>query len=110
MKHFLSALFTLLAGLGIAPHAQADPVSDFYGSHTVRLIVATPAGGPYDNHARLLARHLSEHIPGHPTIVVENLAGATGMLAANYVYNIAPQDGTVLANLHNMLPLIKALG
>ena len=110
MKRILLALLTLLAGLGSAARAQADAISDFYGSHTVRLIVATPAGGPYDNHARLLARHLSDHIPGHPTIVVENLAGATGMLAANYVYNIAPQDGTVLANLHNMLPLIKALG
>ncbi len=110
MKRILWALLTLLAGLGAAPSAEADAISDFYGSHTVRLIVATPAGGPYDNHARLLARHLSDHIPGHPTIVVENLAGATGMLAANYVYNIAPQDGTVLANLHNMLPLIKALG
>ena len=55
-----------------------------------------------------MARHLGDHIPGHPTIVVEKLAGATGMLAANYVYNIAPQDGSVLANLHNMLPLIKA--
>ncbi len=110
MKHALSALRTMLAGLALALPAQADAISDFYGSHTIRLIVATPAGGPYDNHARLLARHLSGHIPGHPTIVVENLAGATGMLAANYVYNIAPQDGTVLANLHNMLPLIKALG
>jgi tripartite-type tricarboxylate transporter receptor subunit TctC len=110
MKHALSALLMMLAGLGRAAPAQADAISDFYGSHTVRLIVATPAGGPYDNHARLLARHLSDHIPGHPTIVVENLSGATGMLAANYVYNIAPQDGTVLANLHNMLPLIKALG
>jgi tripartite-type tricarboxylate transporter receptor subunit TctC len=110
MKRALLASLTMLAPLGLAPLAQADAISDFYGSHTIRLIVATPAGGPYDNHARLLARHLSDHIPGHPTIVVENLAGATGMLAANYVYNIAPQDGTVLANLHNMLPLIKALG
>ena len=98
------------AGFGLAPRARADAISDFYSRHTIRLIVATPAGGPYDDHARLLARHLSDHIPGHPTIVVENLAGATGMLAANYVYNIAPQDGTVLVNLHNMLPLIKALG
>jgi tripartite-type tricarboxylate transporter receptor subunit TctC len=104
------ALLTMLLWLGLAPPAQADDVSDFYRGRTIRLIVATPAGGPYDNHARLLARHLADHIPGHPTIVVENLPGATGMLAANYVYNIAPQDGTVLANLHNMLPLIKALG
>jgi len=110
MKHALLGFLTLLAGLGLVPAAEADAVSDFYSGRTVRLIVATPAGGPYDNHARLLARHLSDHIPGHPTIVVENLAGATGMLAANYVYNIAPQDGSVLANLHNMLPLIKALG
>jgi tripartite-type tricarboxylate transporter receptor subunit TctC len=109
MKHALLGFLTLLAGLGLVPAAEADAVSDFYSGRTVRLIVATPAGGPYDNHARLLARHLSDHIPGHPTIVVENLAGATGMLAANYVYNIAPQDGSVLANLHNMLPLIKAL-
>ena len=111
MRHgFVPLLVSMLAWLGAAPTAQADAVSDFYSGRTVRLIVATPAGGPYDNHARLLARHLGDHIPGHPTIVVENLAGATGMLAANYIYNIAPQDGSVLANLHNMLPLIKALG
>jgi tripartite-type tricarboxylate transporter receptor subunit TctC len=95
---------------GLVPMARADAIGDFYKGRTVRLIVATPAGGPYDNHARLLARHLGDHIPGHPTIVVENLSGGTGMIAANYVYNIGPQDGTVLVNLHNMLPLIKALG
>jgi tripartite-type tricarboxylate transporter receptor subunit TctC len=97
--------------LALAPRsATADAVGDFYAGKQVRLIVATPPGGPYDNHARLLARHLGAHIPGHPTIVVENLAGGTGLLAANYLYNIAPQDGTVLGNLHNMLPLIMALG
>jgi len=110
MKRTLIALTAMLAWLGLVPLAQADAVSDFYSGKQIRLIVATPPGGPYDNHARLLARHLGDHIPGHPVIVVENLAGATGMLAANYVYNIGPQDGTVLANLHNMLPLIKALG
>jgi len=100
-------LLAFLANLGVA---RADAIGDFYGSHQVRLIVAVPPGGPYDISARLLARHLADHIPGHPTIVVENLSGATGMIAANYVYNIGPQDGTVLANLHNMLPLIVALG
>lgn len=99
----------LLLGIG-ARHASADAVSDFYSGKQIRLIVAVPPGGPYDISGRLLARHLGDHIPGHPTIVVENLAGATGMIAANYVYNIGPQDGTVLANLHNMLPLIVALG
>jgi len=110
MKRSFYVLLAMLAWFGPPPRAQADAISDFYSGRTVRLIVATPAGGPYDNHARLLARHLGDHIPGHPTIVVENLPVATGMLAANYVYNIAPQDGSVLANLHNMLPLIKALG
>jgi tripartite-type tricarboxylate transporter receptor subunit TctC len=110
MKPTRSALVALLTWLGLMLPAQADAIGDFYKGRTVRLIVATPAGGPYDNHARLLARHLSDHIPGHPTIVVENLSGGTGMLAANYVYNIGPQDGSVLANLHNMLAIIKALG
>jgi tripartite-type tricarboxylate transporter receptor subunit TctC len=110
MKPTFSALAAVLAWLSLAPTAKADAIGDFYKGKTIRLIVATPAGGPYDNHARLLARHLSDHIPGHPTIVVENLSGGTGMIAANYVFNIGPQDGTVLVNLHNMLALIKALG
>jgi len=90
--------------------ARADSVADFYAGKVVRLVVPTPPGGPYDNYARLLARHLGQHIPGKPAIVVENMTGATGMMAASFVFARAPQDGTILANLHNMLPLMEALG
>jgi len=96
------------SGANLSP-AFADAITDFYSGKEVRLIVATPPGGPYDNDARLLARHLGRHIPGSPTIVIENMPGATGIRAASYVFDKAPQDGTVLANLHNMLPLIEML-
>jgi tripartite-type tricarboxylate transporter receptor subunit TctC len=97
--------------LGLCAHAAcADPVADFYAAKRVMLVVATPPGGPYDICARLLARHIGRHIPGNPVVVVENMPGATGTIAADYVYGKAPQDGTILANLHNMLPLLKALG
>src|ERR1700733_6593507 len=95
-------LIALIACLTFSP-ASADPIADFYAGKDVTLVVATPPGGPYDTHARLLARYLGAHIPGKPAIVVENMSGAAGMLAANYLYNRAPQDGTVLANLHNAL-------
>lgn len=107
----LRRLAPLLVALGLgAPPACADAIADFYAGKQVTLVVATPPGGPYDNHARLLARHLGRHIPGNPVIVVENMSGATGMRAANYLYAVAPQDGTILANLHNMLALVEALG
>jgi tripartite-type tricarboxylate transporter receptor subunit TctC len=106
-----AAALVVLAWLGLAaPASFADPVADFYAGKRVMLVVATPPGGPYDICARLLARHLGRHISGNPVIAVENMPGATGALAADYVYNKAPQDGTILANLHNMLPLLKALG
>ncbi|HXQ52605.1 MAG TPA: hypothetical protein VN802_16030 [Stellaceae bacterium] len=104
------AALALMAWLGLAAPAAADPVADFYAGKRVLLVVATPVGGPYDNCARLLARHIGRHIPGNPVVVVENMPGATGTIAADYVFNRAPQDGTILANLHNMLPLLKALG
>lgn len=93
-----------------AQPAVADPVADFYAGKRVTLVVAAAAGGPYDLCARLLAGHLADHIPGHPAIVVEDMSGASGILAADYLYNRAPQDGTVLGNLHNMLPMLQVLG
>jgi tripartite-type tricarboxylate transporter receptor subunit TctC len=69
---------------------------DFYGGKPIKLIVGANVGGSYDIHARLLARFLERHIAGSPEILVQNLPGAGSMTAANYVYGVAPQDGTVL--------------
>jgi tripartite-type tricarboxylate transporter receptor subunit TctC len=70
--------------------AQAD---DFYAGKTIRFIVGAPAGGGYDTYARSIARHLGKHIPGNPTMVIENMDGAGSLIAANYVYNKAAPDG-----------------
>jgi tripartite-type tricarboxylate transporter receptor subunit TctC len=82
--------------LGVAP-AAADPVAEFYKGKTVALVVGHEVGSGYDVYGRVLARHLSRHIPGQPTIVVQNMVGAAGMIASNWLYNIAPRDGTVVA-------------
>lgn len=95
-----------LAGLGVsfagqAPGAAYDEkkVADFYRGKTVRIIVGFSAGGGYDQYSRLIARHLSKYIPGNPGIVVENMAGAGSIIAANNVYNAAAKDGTVIGNI-----------
>jgi tripartite-type tricarboxylate transporter receptor subunit TctC len=90
--------------------ARADAVTDFYRGKIVTLVIVTATGGVYDDYGRLLGRHLGRHIPGQPTIVIQNMGGAAGIIGANYVFNQAPQDGTVLVNLLNTLPLVKVLG
>ena len=76
--------------------AAADPVSEFYNGRTARMIVSTTVGGSYDTTARLITRHVYRHIPGTPNFVVQNMVGASGRLAANYMANVAPRDGSVL--------------
>ena len=86
-----------LAGMSVAAWpAHADPVADFYRGKTLSLIIGTSTGNDYDFRARLLARHLGRHIPGEPSIVPQNMPGAGGVKAANYLASIAPRDGTVL--------------
>jgi tripartite-type tricarboxylate transporter receptor subunit TctC len=70
-------------------------VADFYRGKTVRLVVASSAGGPIDLVARLVAKHMPRYVPGNPNIIVENRPGASGAVAANLVYNTEPKDGTV---------------
>jgi tripartite-type tricarboxylate transporter receptor subunit TctC len=67
--------------------------SDFYEGKTIRFIVGAPAGGGYDTYARAITRHLGKHIPGNPSMVVENMDGAGSLIAANYVFNKAEPDG-----------------
>jgi tripartite-type tricarboxylate transporter receptor subunit TctC len=76
--------------------AVADEVADFYKGRTVSVVVGHETGTGFDLYSRVLARHLGRHIPGHPNIVVQNMVGASGLVAANWLYNIAPRDGTVL--------------
>jgi tripartite-type tricarboxylate transporter receptor subunit TctC len=85
----------LLSGL-LAP-AAADEVADFYKGKTVTVVVGHETGTGFDVYSRALAKHLGRHIPGNPSLVVQNMVGASGLASANWLYNIAPKDGTMLA-------------
>src|SRR5829696_8689348 len=104
----------LLACCGVLAASTAfaqDPVADFYKkNNTIRLLVGSEAGGGYDAYARLLARHISKFIPGNPTIVVQNMPGAGGIVAANYLYNAAPKDGSAMAQVQRLVPFVQIMG
>lgn len=91
------AACAVLAGL-LMP-AAAQPVEEFYKGRTVTLVISFGAGGLNDIAGRLVAQHLPRFIPGHPRIVAQNMPGAGGLVAANHLYNAAPQEGSVLAQL-----------
>jgi tripartite-type tricarboxylate transporter receptor subunit TctC len=84
------------AGLFMAAHADPAAVEAAYKGKTLNFIVTLAAGGGYDQYARTLARHLNRHIPGNPSIVVQNMTGAAGMRGTNWLYNIAPRDGLTI--------------
>lgn len=97
----LRATFRLVLAIALllafAPeNGRAQGAADFYRGKTITNVVGFGTGGGFDIYARLVAKHLGRQIPGNPTIVVRNMPGAGGRIAANYVYNAAPQDGTVL--------------
>jgi tripartite-type tricarboxylate transporter receptor subunit TctC len=90
--------------------ARADAVADFYKGKTLQLVIGYDPGGGYDLYARTLARHMADHIPGHPTIVVENMPGAGSIKAANYLYAIAPRDGTTFGGFSRGVPVDPLFG
>jgi tripartite-type tricarboxylate transporter receptor subunit TctC len=94
----------------VATVARADAVADFYKNKQISLIVGYGPGGGYDIYARLLARHISRFIPGNPNVIVQNMPGAGSLRAVNYLYNIAPKDGTAIALFSRNMPLIGLLG
>ena len=88
----------------------ADPAAEFYAGKTVRVLVGFAAGGGYDLYARTLGRYLGKHIPGEPTVVVQNTPGAGSLKVVNYLYNAAPRDGTVLATFARGIVFEPLLG
>jgi tripartite-type tricarboxylate transporter receptor subunit TctC len=90
--------------------AAADEVADFYKGRTVQVVVGYGPGGGNDVYARLLARHMSRHLPGQPGFVVQNMPGAGSLVAANYLANVAPKDATVIGTFARNLPLASIVG
>ena len=94
----IGACGALLLALALIPAvAAAADDDDFYRGKTVSLIIPIGTGGAYDAYGRLVARYIGRQLPGNPTIVPRNMPGAGGSIASNYLYNLAPQDGTTLA-------------
>jgi tripartite-type tricarboxylate transporter receptor subunit TctC len=89
-------VLTLAAAIVLAWPAHA---ADFFAGKTITLIAGTDVGGGFSIYGRMVARHLSRHIPGRPTIVVKNMPGAGGSVAAAFMHNIAPKDGTTIASV-----------
>src|SRR5215210_2674066 len=86
----------LMLAAALAPgRAAAQPAADFYRGKTLTLIVGYSVGGGYDTYARVLARHMTRHLPGNPSIIVQNMPGAGSLRSANYLYAVAPKDGSV---------------
>jgi tripartite-type tricarboxylate transporter receptor subunit TctC len=88
-----------LAILFAAGAAQAQTPADFYRGKQITLITSASVGGGYDGYARILAKYMPKYIPGNPTIVVQNMPGADGLRAANYLYNVAARDGSIIGGL-----------
>jgi len=95
-----------------ASAARADDaaLARFYKGRNIQLYIGYSAGGGYDIYARVLARHMSDHIPGNPTIVPQNMPGAGSLRLANYLYNVAPKDGTAFATFARGMATEPLLG
>ena len=98
-----------VCALVLLPLATAGG-EDFYKGKTVRFIVGQAAGGGYDTYVRMIARHISKHIPGNPATNVENMEGAGSLIAANHVFKQANRDGLTVVNFNNSLVVQNALG
>ena len=95
----------LLAGVIAVGHAAAQSPAGVFAGKTVNMIIGFGTGGGYDLWARLVARHIGKHLPGNPTVSPQNMEGAGSYRAANFIYNVAPKDGTSFALIARDAPL-----
>jgi tripartite-type tricarboxylate transporter receptor subunit TctC len=104
--------FATTLTLCIAAYAAvcAQAADDFYRNKQVRLLVGHPVGNDNDVAGRLLARHLGKHIPGRPSVIVQNMTAAAGVAAANYLYGQAPRDGTMIGTFSRNVPSQAMIG
>src|SRR5262249_42709237 len=110
IRSIAAALAGGLALITAAIPARAQLVADFYKGKTITIVVGSDTGGGYDITARTVARFLGRHIPGSPNVIVQNKPGASSIVAANYVYEVSPRDGTVIAAVQRPIPFQPILG
>ncbi len=104
MKKSAAILLALLAN---ATPAQAQNTDEFFRNRKMTLVTSASVGGGYDQYARLLSRHMPKYLPGNPNMIVQNMPGAEGIKAANYLYAVAPRDGSVVGGLQRNTGLVK---
>jgi tripartite-type tricarboxylate transporter receptor subunit TctC len=110
LRGLLYAAATVLCVMAASegrPAAAQD--ADFKGK-TIRILAGSQAGSMYDNFGRLMARHLGRYLSGNPTVIVTDMEGASGVRATNYLYEVAPKDGTVLATFNKAMPFYQVMG
>lgn len=98
------------AGLLLIFNAAGVTANDFYAGKTIRVTVGFSAGGGYDTYARAVGRHIGKHIPGNPSVIIDNMDGAGSLIAANYTYSKADRDGTFIGVWNSAFVLYQALG
>jgi tripartite-type tricarboxylate transporter receptor subunit TctC len=107
--HIMTAA-AALCGMFAAGPASADAIADFYKGKRIQLLVGSGPGGGYDVYARMLSRHMGRHIPGNPGFLVKNMEGAGSIVMANYVFNVAPKDGSVIAGMQRNAAMAELMG
>jgi tripartite-type tricarboxylate transporter receptor subunit TctC len=100
----------LLLTAAAMPTARAQSVADFYRGQSISMAVSSSAGGGYDTLSRAVAKRLGKHIPGNPSVIVRNMPGAGGILAMNYLANVAPRDGLTIGQVQNNTPFEPLFG
>jgi tripartite-type tricarboxylate transporter receptor subunit TctC len=112
MSHFerviVGASIALAGTAAFAAPGSAQSVAEFYKGKTIAILMGTNPGGSYDLYGRVIGEHLSRHIPGNPSIIMEHMPGAGGVTAGNHVYGPGPQDGTKILLSHS-IPLAEKL-
>jgi tripartite-type tricarboxylate transporter receptor subunit TctC len=107
-KQILAASAMLV--LALLYHSPGEAQEPFYKGKTITILAGTGAGNVYDIFARMFARHLGKHIPGHPDIIVQNMAGAASMIAANHLYNVSKPDGLTIGAIFPALYFDQIIG
>ncbi|MDB5510017.1 MAG: tripartite tricarboxylate transporter family receptor [Hyphomicrobiales bacterium] len=97
------SMLAAVALLALFPSTRPAHATDFYGGKQIHFVVSSDVGNSYDTFARMISRHLPRFVPGNPSIVVQNMAGAGGLRATNWLYNVAPKDGLTIGMVNNTL-------